>query len=118
MRIILNHIMIVIFIFASSPNEALGFCFEDCEDSILKSDLISDIPLSSSNKAPSSSSHPNHDCTCPIHSHHCCNHVSLFIAGSSAEFGLDAIHQAAKYSYVEILFLEPFIDGPFKPPIS
>lgn len=115
---LLNYLLVFILVAASSPDEVLGACFEDCESSVSQTDTAFDQTIQKmTDMKKQSDSHPDHDCNCPVHSHHCCNHVSLVsFANPSAVYALGSVI-AVKHLFVESFMSEPSADGLFRPPI-
>lgn len=111
---LMNCLLVFILVAASSPDEVLGSCFEDCENSISQLDTGSN----NSDFKNKDNSHPDHDCKCPVHAHHCCNHFSLVNSFPyPSTVNMIASLKAVKHLYVEPLLSEPALETLFRPPI-
>lgn len=116
---LLNYMLVFVLVAASSPDEVLGFCFENCKDSVSQFETVSKISVSKlEKKQKNSDSHPDHDCNCPVHSHHCCNHVSFVSFSYPSAKNVFISAQNVNHLYVESFLSEPALDGLLRPPIS
>lgn len=116
---LLNYILVFILIAASSPDEVLGFCVENCSDSMSQYEITSKATLLESKQSQKNSkAQHEHDCQCPVHAHHCCSHISLISFSNPSTMSIDLLTQKINYFYLDPFFSEPALDGLFRPPIS
>ncbi len=108
---------------ASSPDEVLSTCFENCDPSLSQSDTNSKfseqhIADFDSGEQSSRDSHQNHDCNCPVHSHHCCSHITLASFPHPKPYLVPLSLNSLRHFYVEAFLTEPTVDGLLRPPIA
>lgn len=116
---LLNYMLVFILVAASSPDEVLGSCIEDCKDSASQFETVSKNSISKLvEKQKNSDSHSDHDCNCPVHSHHCCNHVSFVSFSYPSAKNVIPPVQSTSHLHVEPFLSEPSLDGLLRPPIS
>lgn len=111
----MKFLLLLIFLAASSPDKVFGSCLDDCGKSVSQNEKSK-----SSDSVHSDSTgddHQDKNCSCPIHSHHCCSHISLASYSHASYTRVDTIKPNLG-AYDRQLLLEPFLDSLFRPPIS
>ena len=110
---IVSNILVVILIAASFPDKVLSICVEDCGDSVSQIETkIFNIETQKNN-----SSQHEHDCKCPVHAHHCCNHVSLISNAHPSAANMKLSLAKISHFYIRSFISEPELDSLFRPPI-
>lgn len=115
-----NFFLVIIVVSASLPDEVLGFCVENCNDSpSVQLQIISKKSILESSKSQkNSSSQHEHDCQCPVHAHHCCSHISLMNLPRPATLNAITNEPNTHHFYIEQFISEPSLEGLLRPPIS
>jgi len=118
---LVNLLLLVILTTATLPDEVLGSCFEDCSQGISRSDTgsqLEDTAYTSvdDQNSSQSQSHHSHDCNCPVHSHHCCSHMSLANLIKPIKLVIVNKDYLDQLAYVKQFITEPSLDGLYRPP--
>lgn len=116
----LNFFLTLVLISSSLPDKVLSFCVENCNDLAISQFKIiakKSILESAKSKKNSNSQH-EHDCQCPVHSHHCCSHISLMSFARSTTLNTTTNEPNIHPFYIEKFLTEPSLEGLLRPPIS
>lgn len=115
---LMNLLLIAMLVLASSPDELFGSCFDSFEAKSYQVGTSSDqTHITYVDSHSDNTSDSNHDCSCPIHAHHCCSHISLMSSVRVAEVTFSDEISAAKLFYNAPFVSEPALDGLLRPPI-
>lgn len=115
---LMNCFLVLVLVLASSPDEVFGACLDECgnNSSQITTSQGKSFSLNTQHQSDDDSS-SNNDCTCPIHSHHCCNHILIVGSSRSTEMVNKPEVLVVSLLYIAPFILEPSLDSLLRPPI-